>query len=363
MSLLIFIVCLIALILVHELGHFVAAKLAGIRVDEFSIGFPPRLLSVRVGETLYSFNLLLVGGYVKIFGEDAVEAGPRSMSQKSRWTQAAVIAAGVVVNLLVGWLILSAAYMVGVPTSADYQGLGPVTNARPTIVGVLPGSPAEAAGFAPGDVVEKLQTADAQLDVRTLNNSRQADVVRNFITAHQDESVIITVLRNGDEKTFLAKGVEGLVDGRKAIGVELGDVGILKLPIHLALLEGAATAKDLVVGTVQGLGVFLGGLVQGHGLGGVSGPVGIASVGASAVKQGFSEGAFLVALISINLAVINILPIPGLDGGRLLIIGIEGLLRRPVSVRLVNMLSLAGLALLIVLMVFVTAHDIARLVG
>ena len=362
MSLTIFIVCLIALILVHELGHFVAAKLAGIRVDEFSIGFPPRLLSVRVGETLYSFNLLLIGGYVKIFGEDGDGAGPRSMSQKPRLVQAAVIVAGVVMNLLVGWLILSAAYLVGVPTSAQYQGFGSVTNAHPTIVGVLPGSPAGQAGLASGDIVEALQTADAQFDLRTLNTDRQADLVRNFIAEHQDESVVITVLRGGSEKTFLAKGVAGLVEGRKAIGIELDDVGILKLPVHLALLEGAVTAKDLVVSTVQGLGVFLGGLFHGQGLGGVSGPVGIASAGASAVKQGFSEAAFLVALISVNLAVINVLPIPGLDGGRLLIIVIEGVMRRPVSQRLVGILSLVGLGLLILLMVFVTYNDIARLV-
>lgn len=365
MSLLIFIILLILLILVHELGHFVAAKLFGIRVDEFAIGFPPRLLRVRWGETDYTFNVLLLGGFVRIHGEDSGTdvRDPRSMASKPRLVQALVIVAGVVMNLLVGWLILSAAYLSGVPTAVEYQGYGTVTNAHPTIVGVLPHSPAEAAGLLSGDVVEKLQTADAQFDTRPLNTDRQADAVRAFIAAHQDESIVLTVMRGGDDKTVLAKGVEGLVEGRKAIGIELADVGVLRLSPPLALLQGAVTAKDLVVSTVQGLGTFVGGLFRGAGLGGVSGPVGIASAGASAVHEGFAQAAFLVALISINLAIINILPIPGLDGGRLLIIIIEGILRRPVSPRLVNLLSLAGLALLVVFMVFVTYHDIVRLIG
>ncbi len=363
MALLIFIVLLIVLILFHELGHFIAAKLFGIRVDEFSIGFPPRLFSIKYGETSYSFGLLLLGGYVKIYGEDGGVAGPRSMSSKNRGVQAAVIVAGVAMNILAGWLILSAAFVNGVPTSVEYQGVGTVTNARPMIVGVLPQSPAEAAGFAAGDVVEVLQTGTAKLDTRTLNTDKQSDTVRAFIGDHQDESIVITVLRDGQEKTFLAKGVDGLIEGRKAIGVELDDVGTLKLPVHLALMQGAVTAKDLAVQTAQGLGAFIGGLFKGAGLGGVSGPVGIATAGSAAVRQGFAEAAFLVALISINLAIINILPIPGLDGGRLLIIIIESIIRRPVSVKLVNILSLVGLALLIVLMVFVTYHDITRLIG
>lgn len=361
MALLVFIVLLIVLILVHELGHFVVAKFAGIRVDEFSVGFPPRLFSIKVGETRYSFGLALLGGYVKIFGEDG-DVGPRSMAGKNRAVQAGVIVAGVVMNVLVGWLILGAAYLSGVPTSASYQGYGQVTNARPTIAGVLPGSPAEAAGLQAGDVVAVVETAHDKLDTRTLNTNKQAGLVRGFIAEHQDESLVLTVQRGEQEETFLAKGVGGLVEGRKAIGVELDDIGILKLSPGMALLQGAQSAGDLVVATAQGLGSFISGLFAGHGLGEVAGPVGIAAAGSEAVRAGFAQAAFLVALISLNLAVINILPIPGLDGGRLLIIIIESIIRRPVSRRLVGGLSLAGLALLVVLMVFVTVHDVSRLV-
>src|SRR3569623_173656 len=117
MSLIIFILALVALIVVHELGHFSVAKLFGIRVEEFGVGFPPRLFGKKIGETLYSVNLLFFGGFVRIFGEDKGEDGtdPRSFANKSKWVQAAVVAAGIVCNLLFAWAILSVGYMVGLP--------------------------------------------------------------------------------------------------------------------------------------------------------------------------------------------------------------------------------------------------------
>lgn len=366
MSLLLFIALLIALIWIHELGHFSAAKFFGIRVSEFAIGFPPRLLRVKWGETEYTFNLLLIGGFVKIYGEDPGEGkgDPRSMSSKNRGIQATVVAAGIVMNLLFAWLALSAGFMVGMPASADHDGFGVVTNSRPTIGAVLPGSPAEKAGIKPNDIVEVVQSGTASLDVRTLNTDRQAQLVTNFIAEHQDESLVITVLRGEEEKTFLAKGVEGILEGRKAIGIQLGDVGILRLPPHLALAQGALTTKDMTVVTAQGLGAFFGSLFRGAAnWADVSGPVGIATIGSQAVQNGFAAAVSLVALISINLALINVLPIPGLDGGRLFILAIETVIRRPLPVRFVTIATIAGFALVLALIVTVTYHDIAKLVG
>ena len=128
MDLIVFILILAALILAHEFGHFSVAKLFGIKVEEFGIGFPPRLLKIKKGETLYSLNLLFFGGFVKIYGEDANEGAtdPRSFAHKPRLVQAAVIVAGVVMNLLFAWLALSVGYMVGLPTSAEHEGFGTV---------------------------------------------------------------------------------------------------------------------------------------------------------------------------------------------------------------------------------------------
>ena len=361
MFLLIFILILVALIWVHELGHFVAAKLFGIRVDEFAVGFPPRLLRVRLGETDYTFNLLLVGGFVRIHGEDPGTAArdKHSMANKPRLVQAAVIVAGVVMNVLFGWLALSAGYMAGAQMVPGTAAFGEVRDAQATITQVLPGSPAQKVGLAAGDKIESLQTG-AQ-PVKQIQSAEQAT---GYIAEHQNESLVVTVLRNDEERVFVAKPAEGFALGKKALGISMADVGVLQLPPHLALLQGAVSAKDMTVSTAQGLGMFLSSIARGVAdWGSVAGPVGIAGAGGAAVQEGFAAAAFITALISINLAIINLVPIPGLDGGRLLIIIIEAVIRRPVSPRVVNSLSLAGFALIILLMVVVTYHDIARLVG
>ena len=379
MFLLIFILILVALIWVHELGHFTAAKLFGIRVDEFAIGFPPRLLTVRWGETQYSFNLLLVGGYVRIHGEDGavderrLPAGrqardKRSMASKPRLIQAGVIVAGVAMNLIVGWLALSAGFMAGMAATPDSSAFGELRDARTTVTQVIPQSPAELSGMMAGDQIQRLETgAKKQLEPPVT-----AESVTRFIGEHQNESLIVYTLRpstklgtgKGEEKVFIAKPAEGFAAGKKVLGISMADIGVLQLPPHLALLQGAISAKQLTVSTAVGLGAFFSQLFRGAAdWGSVAGPIGIAGAGASAVQNGFAAAAFITALISINLAIINLIPIPGLDGGRLLIIIVEGVLRRPVSQKIITTLSLAGFALVILLMLVVTYHDIAKLVG
>ncbi len=362
MALFLFILILAALILVHELGHFAVAKFFKIRVEEFGIGFPPRLLKIKRGETVYSFNLLFFGGFVKIFGEDHNEAAgnPRSFANKPRAIQAAVVAAGIVMNLLFAWVLLSAGYMVGMPTSTGDRAPGQVTDAKVLVVGLLPDSPAAKSGVLPEDVIVGVATAAV-----TAPAGLKAEEVRAFIKEHQEESIILSVMRGGEEeKTFVVRGAEGLIEGRKALGVELDDIGTLKLPPHLALIEGAKLTYRATVSTALGLGAFFSQIVRGAAdFSGVAGPIGIAGIGAKAVHSGWVSALTLAAIISINLALINLLPIPGLDGGRLLIIAIEGVIRRPVPQRLSMTITVIGFALLITLMLVVSYHDIARLVG
>lgn len=366
MSILIFILILVALILVHEFGHFVVAKLAKIKVEEFGIFFPPKLFGIKKGETLYTLNALPFGGFVRIFGENHNEhAGdPRSFASKPRYTQALVVVAGVVMNIIFAWWALSAAYMVGLPTSAHHEGLGQVQNPEVMIVGVLPDSPAARAGILPEDVIKVVESATAKLEVETLSTNEQAQAVQNFIGEHSEQSLVLTVVRAGEEDVFLAKAEEGIVEGRKALGVQLDDIGTLQLPAHLALVEGARLTYTMTTLTAQGLGTFFAQIARGLAdFNSVAGPIGIVNLGAGAVEGGFAAAAVLTALISVNLAILNLLPIPGLDGGRLVIIGVEGVLRRPVSRKLTVALTVAGFALLITLMIAVSVNDIARLVG
>lgn len=366
---LLFFCVLIVLILVHEFGHFIVAKAFDIKVEEFSIFFPPRLFSKQFGETMYTINALPFGGFVKMLGESVDESNPsaqvdpRSFVGKPRYIQAAVVVAGISFNLIFAWLLLSGGYMVGMETSVQHLGVGVVQDAHVTIVSVLPGSPADRAGIKPEDKVLTLQTAKETLTTATLTASSRADVVQNFIISHAEESVILGVERGGEKKYLLAKAVEGLVPGHKAIGVTLDDVGMLKLSPPLALVEGAILAKEITVETAKGLLHFFGQIVVGHpNFSGVSGPIGIVRVGSTIIQEGWMRALLLTAAISINLAVLNTLPVPGLDGGRLLFIGIEAVIRRPIREKVAIRFTILGFALLALLMLVASYHDIINIV-
>ncbi len=363
LSILLFILVLIVLILVHEFGHFIVAKAFGIRVDEFGIFFPPRLFGIKWGETTYTFNSIPVGGFVKIFGETAedekkegVVKNPRSFVHKPRWIQAAVIVAGIVCNILFAWIVLSAGYVIGMQSAVDHIGIGTVRDAKVTILGVLPHSPAEQAGLQTNDVLQSLQTGTAQLP-----HGASSDETRAFIAAHDSESMILVVDRSGETKNFLAKPADGIVAGHKALGVELDDVGVLQLNPVLALVQGAIVTKEMTVQTATGLASFLYTILHGTAnFASVSGPIGIVKIGSAAVHNGLVDTIFLAALISINLAIINIIPIPGLDGGRLLFIIIEGVRGKPISEKVATWATIAGFALLILLMLVVSYHDVVH---
>ena len=363
MSIILFILALTALIVVHECGHFFTAKAFGIRVDEFGIGFPPRLIHVRWGETEYSVNLLFFGGFVRISGERLEDEGtssdPRSFANKSRLVQAAVIVAGIAMNLVAAWLITSGLYMAGMPTVADSSDTT-LKNSHLEIVAVLPGSPADKAGLQGGDTVEAVETGTAELAMPAT-----AEQARDFVTAHGDQSVIVKVLRGGAQKVFLAKPASGVISSdpsRKALGVEFAIVGYEQLPPISALIEGGKTTAQETADTAAGLAGFFTDIVRGHpDFTDVSGPVGIAKVGSQAAAEGASALLLFASFISINLALINVLPVPGLDGGRLLIILTEAIRGRAVSARLYGRLMTLGFGLLVLLMIIVTYHDIARM--
>jgi regulator of sigma E protease len=361
MSILIFIGLLVLLILVHELGHFSVAKFFNIRVDEFGIFFPPKLASVKRGETTYSLNWLPFGGFVKIFGENADEGknDRRSFINKPRSVQALVLVAGIVMNLLIAWLMLSLGYMAGLPTPAAHTGFGEVQGVETLIITVLPNSPAAQSGVVAEDVIAGVATGKEVLEAPIT-----AERVQVFINEHEDESILLTATRGEEEKMFVIRPAAGFVEDQKVIGVSMDDVGVLQLPPHTALLQGGILTYRLTTATAVGLTTFFANLVQGAAnFSDVAGPIGIVNLGGSAVEEGFIAALLLTAIISINLALINLLPIPGLDGGRLLIVGIESVFRRSVSPRLTLGLTALGFAFLIGLMILVSYHDITRLIG
>lgn len=363
MSIILFLVILALLVLVHEFGHFIIAKKSGIRVDEFGLGFPPKLFGYKKGETEYTFNAIPFGGFVKIFGETPDEEslrGPdsaRSLINKPKWIQAAVMAGGVFFNVVFAWLLISIGFMVGLPTPIESAPAGAIVeDQKLTILTVRPDSPADDADLKGGDVIVAMSSgADELTDVSVSG-------VQNFINTHGGQEIDILVNRGEKAVSLSTTPVGGLLAESYAIGISLDVVGTVTLPIHLALWEGAKMTWALTVAVVVAFSNLIAGLFSGSAdLSSVSGPVGIVGVVGDAANIGFVYLISLTALISLNLAVLNLLPIPALDGGRLLFLAIEAIKGSPMNPRIINRIHTIGFILLLLLMVIVTYSDIVKL--
>ncbi len=363
MSIILFIIILAILILAHEFGHFIVAKRSGVRVDEFGIGFPPKIFGKKIGETEYTLNLFPIGGFVKIFGESPDEEsvnGPdskRSFVNKPKYIQAAVLVAGVTFNVILAWFLLSAGFMIGLPTSVDVAPEGRVLeDVALTIVEVKPDSPAQDVGLEVGDVILSLAVGEDSVF------SPSPTEVQEFIAINFEKDINV-VYRRGKEfqETITLRPVEGIID-RPAIGIAMDEIGKLKLPAHLALWEGAKLTAGLTEATFFGLVSFFGGVFSGNAdLSDVAGPVGIVGIVGQASEFGFVYLLSLMAIISINLAIINLIPFPALDGGRLLFLLIEAIKGSPIKPAIANTVNAVGFAALILLMVIITYSDIVKI--
>ncbi len=371
MSFLIFILVLGVLIFVHELGHFLSAKKFGVRVDEFALGFPPRLFSRRFGGTDYSINAIPIGGYVKIFGEEAEsmekksfseggEAGRKGkkMTDISRLKQAIVLFSGILGNMFFAWFLLSAGFMYGLPTSAGGPFSESISNRNLIITAIMSDSPAEEAGLKAGDKILSVKTGNYFLENPTSKEtsdliSSSAEGQQIFVSIERKEGTL--------EIPILAK--EGLVEGKKGIGIAMEFAGILKLPIHKAVLAGGYATWSMTESTITGIYHLLRDTFLGVAdLSSITGPVGIAGMVGDASRAGFVNLLLLTVLISINLAVINLLPFPALDGGRLIFLAIEGVFGRPLNAKFSRYANQLGFFILIALMAVITYKDIIKLV-
>lgn len=416
------------LVFVHELGHFLVAKKAGIKVEEFSLGYPPKALGFKYGETEYLISWLPLGGYVKVagmsdFGKERAKGEPWEFQSKPRWIQMSVMAAGPVMNFLLGFILIlgvrvgygdfeplrttqvgvveeaSALYAAGmrlgdelvsvdgrpvedwsaileifhgvvgsrVEVTVDRQseritfdailsekpeelGIEPFIPAG--VGGVLAGTPAEAVGLQAGD--EIVQIDDARIQTWTQ--------MSKIISTRPGDPMQLTWVRGGREYSS-----EIVPEAKAGVGGEtVGRIGIsmrqerVPVPLSRAVVN---SGREMAFYTTA-IFVFIERLVSGEGSGrDLAGPVAIAQMAGQRAKLGFESLLSFMALLSVNLAVLNLLPIPMLDGGHLTIMTVEAVIRRELTVRQKEVLQQVGFAFLLLLMIYVTVNDIGRVLG
>lgn len=355
-TLLIFFIVLSLLVFVHELGHFLVAKKMGLKVEEFGFGFPPRLAGVKKGGTIYSINWIPLGGFVRIKGESGDHReDPDSFASKKAFQRFTVLVAGVTMNLFLAAVLFSIGFMVGLPSAIDetLSSDARVQDSALTILTVVDGSPAARAGIQEGQTIASIDG---------LIFEQAADARASIAESAKDGVQIVVKSKDWTFHTY-ELSAEPLA-GTDAVGIGVGflQTGLVSYPFFQAIGQGILTTVDLTGQVIKGFVGLIESLVRGQGLGvDLSGPVGIAVLTGEVAALGLVYLLQFTAVLSINLAVINILPFPALDGGRVLFLFIEKAIGHPVSQKTEAAVHNMGFLLLMILVVLVTFNDVISL--
>ncbi|MBI5466285.1 MAG: RIP metalloprotease RseP [Candidatus Kerfeldbacteria bacterium] len=355
-TIIVFIAILALLVLAHEWGHFFTARRLGVAVQEFGFGFPPRAWSTLRGGVRYSVNWLPLGGFVKLKGEGGEYKGePDSFAAQAPWRRSIILTAGVTMNVILAALLLSLGFVVGLPTVLDETQLSSARDVKIQVISVVPSSPAAVAGFEPGDTIMAIN----KQSFVTLTE------LQNYVAAHAVGSLVVT-LERADQiiDKALTPTLLPATGARAVMGVSLVQSGIISYPWPQAVIRGVEQtwylAREIVLAFID---LFRNLLVHQQVPKDIAGPVGIAVLTGQVVELGFIYVLQFAALLSLNLAIINILPFPALDGGRLLFVIIAKLRRKPNNEQIEALVHNIGFALLMLLVLVVTYRDVLRFGG
>lgn len=366
-----FLVVLSILVFAHELGHFWTARKFGIKAEEFGFGFPPRVWGifknkegkweqvrgnkeiVNPPNTIYSINWLPIGGFVKIKGEDGENAVDEdSLLSKSIWKKSVVMSAGVTMNILLAAVLISIGLMIGMPQALD--DLSPKANVKSRqiqIMQVLSGTPAEKNNFKMSDII---------ISVDGINFNSTSEL-QSYVNEHVGQELTYSINRAGSAMELKATPETRPDTGAGGIGISIVETGLVSYPWYMAIYEGFKTTFIMLWLILVAFYELFKGLILGHGLSAdVAGPIGIATLSGQMARMGISYLIQFTAVLSINLAIINFLPFPALDGGRVLFLIIEKIKGSPVKREVEAVIHNIGFALLMLLVVVVTFRDVAK---
>ena len=350
----IFILSLVLLVVIHEFGHFIMAKKFGIKVEEFGFGIPPRLFGKKIGETLVSINWLPLGGFVRLLGEDEIDSkvlkNPRSFAAHPVKERIIVVAAGVVMNILLAWVLFYIVIIAG-----NFKIFHPGIELSVYIAETVDNFPAQKAGLKSGDQLLKI-------DDQKITGVEQAV---GIIKSKDGLSVTLEIKDASGENKILKLTPQKADNGDKIVGVLFGMSSLKEYKtLPEKIFSGVSYSWDLTKLTFAGLGQLLHNLVAGEfqtASQSVSGPVGLATASNSILKVGMLPYAWFLGLISLTLAIFNVLPIPALDGGRLFFLFIEAIFGKKLKAETERLIHSVGFAILISLSLLVAFSDIRKL--
>jgi len=366
LTLVIAFLCLIALMIIHEFGHFIIAKKFGVKVDEFGIGYPPRIFGKKIGETIYSLNLIPLGAFVKIYGEEGGLDDYRSFSNLKIWKRVLIVIGGVAAFWIAAVIIFSVVFAIGTDLpvgDSDVQGL---TNARVEVVAVSSGSPASLAG---------IKIADTITDVKVSGSDSKINKISDFQKITNDNKgrgITLTIKRasQGAPQIFDVNLIPRINppagEGSVGVGLERMATLINKYPWYEAPVKGATYTWQTTGSALVGLYDTFSGLLSHKGLpqgAAFAGPLGITVFLANAASYGAGFFLYFIGIICVLVAIFNLFPIPALDGGKLIFLLIEKIKGKPVSVRVEQGITMVFFIILIVLSLFITVRfDIPRVI-
>lgn len=363
-TILAFIFTIALLAIAHEFGHFFAAKSFGIKVKEFGFGFPPRLWAKKLKETTYSINAIPIGGFVKIYGEEGEgKKDPKSFENKKPWQKFIVLIAGVTMNFILAWLILTVLYFVGfkaiIPGMWDHNGIE--NNQKVYITQVEENSPAAKKGLLPGDIIKSIEGENVYLEYTV------TEIIRSSAKENPEKPIKIIFERDGKtlEKSITAYKASTLENGKKSEVMRIGIIpesrGGIQAKWYLSPIVAFSEAIRLTRLTAEGIYDFFKKAITTFSISeNVVGPVGIVQISGSFAAQGIVPLFLFIAILSIALSLTNLLPFYPFDGGHIAFLLTEKVMRRPLTPRAKSAIQIGGLALILILLVFVTLNDLGR---